>query len=65
VQKSDTIQTGAVIESWTNLKTDLVKIFERKLPFYRAMQKAESRKWSATKETFDQYAIDKLSLLHN
>jgi len=25
------IQTGAVIESWSNLKSDLVKIFERKL----------------------------------
>jgi len=28
------------------------------------MQKAESRKWSASKETFDKYAIDKLALLH-
>jgi len=58
------IQTGAVIESWSNLKSDLIKIFERKLSFFRAMQKAESRKWSASKETFDQYAIDKLALLH-
>jgi len=58
------IQTGVVIESWSNLKSDLVKIFERKLLFFRAMQKAESRKWSVSKETFDQYAIDKLTLLH-
>jgi len=27
------IQTGAVIVSWTNLKADLLKIFERKLSF--------------------------------
>jgi len=38
------IQTGAVLESWTNLKSDLVKIFERKLSFYRVMQKTDSRK---------------------
>jgi len=58
------IQTGTVVESWLDLKTELVKLFERKLPFYRVMQRAEARKWSASKETFDQYAIDKLSLLY-
>jgi len=58
------IQTGPVIESWSNLKSELLKIFERKLPFFRAMQRAELRKWYPVKETFDQYAIDKLALLH-
>jgi len=38
------IQTGTVIESRFNLKNELVKLFERKLPFYRAMQRAEVRK---------------------
>jgi len=28
------------------------------------MQKVEARKWNAMKETFDQYAIDKLALIH-
>jgi len=58
------IQNGAVIESWSNLKLELSKIFERKLPFYRVMQKAEQRKWLPAKESFDQYAIDKLTLIH-
>jgi len=57
-------QTSAVIESWPSLKSELQKIFERKLPFFRLMQQAEARKWSPFKETFDQYAIDKLALLH-
>jgi len=58
------IQTGAVIESWSNLKTELTKIFDRKLPFFRMMQKAEQRKWLPVKETFDQYAINKLTLIY-
>jgi len=56
------IQNGAVIELWTNLKLELS--FERKLPFYRVMQKVEQRKWSPAKESFDHYAIDKLTLIH-
>lgn len=28
------------------------------------MQKVEARKWNLSKETFDQYAIDKLALMY-
>jgi len=52
-------QTGPAIESWSNLKTQLLKTFERKLFFFRAMQRVESRKWSAAKETFDHTIRDR------
>jgi len=40
------------------------KIFERKVPFYKTIQRAESRKWMPAKETFDEYAIAKLAIIH-
>jgi len=58
------IQTGTALESWRGLKVELEKVFDRKIPYYKAMQKVESRKWNSQKETFDQYAIDKLALMH-
>jgi len=35
------------------LKTELVKVFERRVPFYKVMQKIEARKWDPGKETLD------------
>lgn len=58
------IQTGAVIETWFALRRELLVIFDRQVPFYRVMQKIEARKWLSQKETFDQYAIEKLALIH-
>jgi len=58
------IQEGSVIESWLNLRRELTRMFERKIPFYKAMARIEARGWYPQKETFDEYAIDKLSLMH-
>lgn len=52
------------MESWIGLRQELTKMFERKVPFYKAMQKVEARKWIQGKETFDQYAIKKVALMH-
>lgn len=57
------IQTRAAMESWIGFRQDLMKTFERKM-LYKAMQKIEARKWAQGKETFDQYAIDKVALMH-
>lgn len=46
------------------LKNSLVKSFNRKIPFYKTMQKIEARRWNLGKESFDQYAIDKIALMH-
>ncbi|CAL1687614.1 unnamed protein product [Lasius platythorax] len=58
------IQNGNVLESWTDLKQALVQMFDRRISFTAAMQKIETRKWSPAKETFDQYSIEKLALIH-
>lgn len=57
-------QDGAGIESWIGLKTEIVKMFERKALFYKVIQKVEARKWAMQKESFDEYAIEKLTLIH-
>ncbi|XP_067214743.1 uncharacterized protein [Linepithema humile] len=59
------IQTGLVLESWDGLKREITKMFARKVPFYIAMQRVEARKWNCMKESFDEYAIDKLALAHH
>jgi len=42
----------------------MLKIFERKVPFYKSIQRAESRRWIPAKETFNEYAIAKLAIIH-
>ncbi|KYM99254.1 Pro-Pol polyprotein [Cyphomyrmex costatus] len=39
-------------------------MFDYKISFTNAMQKIEARRWNYYKESFDQYAIDKLALAH-
>lgn len=57
-------QSGAVLDSWANLKESLRKMFERRVPFLVSMQKIETRKWMQIKELFQEYAIDKMSMLY-
>lgn len=64
VRKWYDIQTDAVLESWQRLKQEILKVFDIKIPFHEVMQKVEARKWNQSKETFDQYVIDKLALMH-
>lgn len=59
------LQSGAVLESWRALKRELINLFDRRVPFYVAMREVEARMWLAGKETFRQYAIDKLALMHS
>jgi len=57
------LQEGLCIESWQSLKSELMKTFERRLPFYKVIQRVETRKWIVQKETFDQFALAKLALM--
>lgn len=56
-------QIGSVLESWEVFSEQLIKMFDQRVPFYVTMQQIEARKWWTNKETFDQYAIDKMSLI--
>lgn len=58
------IQIGQVLESWASLKQELHRVFGRKIPFYRVMQEVEARRWIPGKETFDEYAIEKMAIMH-
>jgi len=58
------MQDGPSNESWINLKQELLKMFDRKIPFFKAMQRIETRKWQSNRETFDQYVLAKLALIH-
>lgn len=58
------LQMGAVLESWPALKRELIRMFKRRVSFYVAMCEVESRGWLSNKETFRQYALDKLALMH-
>ncbi|KMQ86352.1 retrovirus-like pol polyprotein, partial [Lasius niger] len=59
------MSTGSTIESWMGFKTAITKRFKRRVLFHIAMQKIEARKWVYTKETFQEYAMDKLALMKN
>lgn len=54
-----------MIESWTGFKEVVTKRFGRKILFHVALQKAEARRYNFAKETFQEYAMDKLALLYN
>ncbi|XP_032679538.1 uncharacterized protein LOC116847991 [Odontomachus brunneus] len=58
-------QTGAVLESWTSLRYSLIRMFDCRIPFLATMQKVEARKWQQTKELFQEYAIDKMSIIYS
>lgn len=47
------MQSGLVLESWTGLKQEIIKMFNHRIPFYTAMQRIEARKWNCFKESFD------------
>ncbi|XP_029169193.1 uncharacterized protein LOC114939131 [Nylanderia fulva] len=58
------VQGDTAVESWVGLRAEMIKIFDRKIPFFRSMQRIEARKWLPAKESFDEYALEKLSLMH-
>jgi len=38
-------------------------MFDRRVPFYKTMARIEARCWNSSKETFDDYVIDKMTLM--
>lgn len=59
------IGSGPMIESWSGFKEAILKRFTRRILYHVALQKIEERKWNSFKETFLEYAMDKLTLMHN
>lgn len=54
---------GPMLESWRGFKEAVVARFKRKILFHVAMQQIEARKWIHQKESFFEYASEKLALI--
>ncbi|KYN22637.1 hypothetical protein ALC57_04961 [Trachymyrmex cornetzi] len=59
------IGSGSMLESWQGFKEAILKRFTRKILYHIAIQKVENRKWNFSKESFLEYATEKLTLMHN
>ncbi|KYN17400.1 hypothetical protein ALC57_10313 [Trachymyrmex cornetzi] len=59
------IGSGSMLESWQGFRESILKRFTRRILYHVAIQKVESRKWNYTKETFLEYAMEKITLMHN
>lgn len=57
------LSPGETSESWDRFKIAILRRFKRKIPFSVLMQKVEARKWIFSKESFQDYAMDKLALI--
>ncbi|KMQ93098.1 hypothetical protein RF55_6825 [Lasius niger] len=58
------VQNGAAVETWIGLRDELIKMFDQRVPFFKLMERIKARKWQSGKETFDEYAIHKLAIMH-
>lgn len=59
------LDDGQVNDSWSFFKNAIIKKFKRYIPFHVLMQKVEARKWNFPKETFQDYALQKMKLMNN
>lgn len=57
------LATGSVLESWDNFRETLSHRFKRSIPFQVVMQRIEAHKWNFFKESFQDYAAEKLALI--
>jgi len=55
---------GPASESWQDFKTELSLRFKRTVPHHVIIKKVEARKWNPVKESFADYANEKLVLMH-
>ncbi|KYM97844.1 hypothetical protein ALC62_11459 [Cyphomyrmex costatus] len=58
------MDNGLINQSWCIFKEAITKRFKRYIPFHVAMQKVEARRWNYPKETFQDYALQKMKLMH-
>jgi len=54
---------GRADESWQDFKEAITSRFQRQLPYHIIVQRIEAKKWNPAKESFVEYAEDKLVLM--
>lgn len=57
------LNISVLIESWPTFKQDIVRRFKREVLFHVVYQKTEARRWNFPRESFQDYAMDKLAIL--
>lgn len=57
--------TETVNQSWPCFRDAIRSRFKRRLLFHVVMQRVEARTWNSGKKTFQEYAMDKLVLMHS
>lgn len=56
---------GTINDIWISFKNALLRQFTRKIPYQVIMKKVEARKWNFMHESFNDYALEKLSLMQS
>ncbi|XP_011859423.1 PREDICTED: uncharacterized protein LOC105556919 [Vollenhovia emeryi] len=57
------LSPGSINKSWDDFKTAIIRRFKRRILFSAVMKKSDDRKWQFSKETFQDYAMEKISIL--
>lgn len=65
VRKWFDLNVTTLNDSWLFFRESIIRRFKRTILFHVALQKVEARKWSFLKESFHDYAMDKLILMKN
>ncbi|KYN17143.1 hypothetical protein ALC57_10582 [Trachymyrmex cornetzi] len=58
------MEEGQTTHSWPLFKDAITLRFKRRVPFHVTMTKIENRKWNYSKESFQEYSMQKLKLMH-
>lgn len=59
------LSTGSINRSWPCFKEAITERFKRRILFHVVMQKVEAHCWNFNKKTFQEYALDKLTLMQS
>lgn len=57
------LSSGSVNKSWMDFKNAITSYFKKRIIFNSVMDTAKERKWLHYKESFQDYALDKLAIL--
>ncbi|XP_011858461.1 PREDICTED: uncharacterized protein K02A2.6-like [Vollenhovia emeryi] len=55
--------TGPINDSWSVFKSAIIRRFEREIVYTAVTRKADERRWLFSKESFQDYAMDKIAIL--
>ncbi|XP_011878157.1 PREDICTED: uncharacterized protein LOC105567696, partial [Vollenhovia emeryi] len=57
------LTTGSINESWSDFRSAVIRRFKRQILYTAVIRKADERRWIFSKESFQDYAMDKIAIL--